>query len=53
MNTETQKQGLDWIGIVATPTLGVIACFALYFGYDTVAAAVVGAIGGYYMRLYR
>lgn len=45
-------KGLDWIGLVATAVLGVVACVALYLHYDAIAGTAVGAIGGYVTRLY-
>jgi hypothetical protein len=48
---ETTK-GLDWIGLLATVMLGIVACVALYLHYDAIAGTAVGAIAGYVTRLY-
>lgn len=51
-NTETRPQGPDYVTLVATVVLGVIACVALYLGQDTVAGTATGAVAGLVFRLY-
>lgn len=46
------KTGLDYVALVATVVLGVIACVALYMGNQEVALVVSGAVAGYVTRLY-
>lgn len=44
--------GPDYVSLTGTVVLGVVACFALYFGYDQVALAVSSGVAGFMVRIY-
>jgi hypothetical protein len=50
--TSAASEGYDWVTLIAIPTLGIVACLALWFGNETIAGAAVGAVGGLVKRIY-
>lgn len=46
------SKGLDYVALLATVVLGVIACVALWVGNQEVALVVSGAVAGYVTRMY-
>lgn len=51
-DTRTPSTGIDYVALLSTLVLGIIACVALYLDNDVVAGTAAGAIAGYMVRLY-
>lgn len=47
------REGVDWLGLLATLMLGTISCIALWLGDSVVAGTAAGAIAGYMVRTYQ
>lgn len=47
------RDGIDWLGLMATLMLGIVACVALWLDSPLVAGTAAGAIAGYMTRIYQ